>query len=71
MMLQNKEWRVHASMVNYWKAHKPVRFVLSYVLSVTQQYKIEQHKKHLCNPSSHYRKYRRFTLEACATFLDV
>ena len=39
MMLQNKEWRVHASMVNYWKAQKLVRFIYSYVLSVTQQYK--------------------------------
>jgi len=39
MMLQNKGWSVHAFIVNYWKAHKPVCFVRSYVLSVTQQYK--------------------------------
>ena len=38
-MLQNKGWSVHAFIVNYWKAHKPVCFVRSYVLSVTQQYK--------------------------------
>jgi len=30
-------WR--ASRINYWNTHKPVRLVLSYVLSVTQQYK--------------------------------
>ena len=34
-----KEWMVCASRINYWNAHKPLRFVLSYVLSVTQQYK--------------------------------
>ena len=39
-MLQNKEWWVHASMINYWKAHKPVHFVHSCVLSITQQYKL-------------------------------
>ena len=27
------------SMINYWSTNKPVCFVLSYVLSVTQQYK--------------------------------
>jgi len=27
----------HAPKINYWKTHKPVRFVLSYVLSVIQQ----------------------------------
>jgi len=26
----------------------------------------EQHEKHLCNPSSHYRKYREYTREKCA-----
>ena len=25
----------------------------------------EQHEKHLCNPSSHYRKYGEYTREAC------
>ena len=39
MILQNKEWRACASMANYWKAHKPVRFIRSYVLSGIQQYK--------------------------------
>ena len=38
-MLQSKEWRACTSMVNYLKAHKPARFIHSYVLSVTQQYK--------------------------------
>ena len=28
-----------AAKNNYWKTHKPVRFILSYVLSVTQQYR--------------------------------
>jgi len=31
----------------------------------------EQHEKHLCNPSSHYRKYREFTHEMCAQYLDT
>ena len=67
-MLQNKEWQIHTLMVNYWKAHKPVCFVHSYVLSITQQYihiSMEQHEKHryLCNPSGHYGKYGRFTHE--------
>ena len=38
-MLQNKEWWAHALMVNYWKVHKPICFVHSHVLSVTQRYK--------------------------------
>jgi len=32
---------------------------------------IEQHKTHLCNPSSHYRKYEKFTREACTPYLDA
>jgi len=34
-----KEWLACTSRINYWNTHKPVRFILSYVLSVTQQYK--------------------------------
>ena len=30
---------MHAPNINYWKTHKPVRFVLSFVLSIRQQYK--------------------------------
>jgi len=29
----------HTSCINYWNTHKPVRFMLSYVLSVTCNYK--------------------------------
>lgn len=29
----------HASRISYWNTHKPVRFVLSYVLCISQQYK--------------------------------
>jgi len=32
-------WLVCASRINYWNTNKPVCFVLSYVLSITQQYK--------------------------------
>jgi len=32
---------------------------------------IEQHKKHLCNPSSYYEKYGRFTHDACSLNLDA
>ena len=37
MMLQNKEWRVHTSMVNYWKAHKRVAMLLTQLFSVRTQ----------------------------------
>ena len=30
----------------------------------------EQHKKHLCNPSSYYRKYGEYTREMLAPYLD-
>ena len=32
-------WRAPQGLFNYWNTRKPVCFVLSYVLSVTQQYK--------------------------------
>ena len=71
-MLQNKEWQVYALMVNYWKAQRPVHFVRSYVLSVTQQYiSKEQHGKHFCNPSILYGKYGRYTHETRAPYLDA
>jgi len=31
----------------------------------------EQHEDHLCNPSSHYGKYRRFTCETHVPYLDM
>ena len=31
--------KMHAPRINYWKSYKPVHFVLSYVLPVTQHYK--------------------------------
>ena len=31
----------------------------------------EQHEKHLCNPSSHYRKYGEYTHEMHAPYLDT
>jgi len=36
--LCKKEWLARASRINYWNTNKPVCFILSYVLSVTQQY---------------------------------
>jgi len=33
--------------INYWKTHMPVRFVLSYILSVIRNISKEQHEKHL------------------------
>ena len=35
---ENMARETHTPKINYWKAHKPVRFIFSYVLSVTQQY---------------------------------
>jgi len=37
--LHVQERMAGASRINYWKTHKPVHFVLSYVLSITGQYK--------------------------------
>ena len=57
-----------ALRINYWSTHKPVRSILSFVLSVTQQYK---HKKYLCNSSIHYGKYGEYTYETRAPYLDT
>jgi len=56
------------SLGTIWNTDKPVCFLLSYALSVTQQYTVskEQHEKHLCNPSSHYVKYREYARETHA-----
>jgi len=51
-----------ALRINYWSTHKPVCFVLSpvcYSFNISK----EQHKKYLCNPSSHYGKYGEYTRE--------
>ena len=45
---------MHASRINYWNTDKPVCFVFSFVVLVTQQYK---QRTASCNPSSHNRKY--------------
>jgi len=31
----------------------------------------EQYEKHLCNPSSHYRKHGKYFFETCAPYLNV
>ena len=36
ILLYKKEWLVRASRINHWNTHKPVHFILSYILSVTQ-----------------------------------
>jgi len=38
-MFQKKEWQVYPSRINNRNAHKLVRFVCSFVISVTQLYK--------------------------------
>ena len=121
--LYKKERLACTSRINYWSTHKLVRFVLSYVLSVSQHYNRmksilairpaitentenmfvkhapqqliigtpisqyasysamfcplhsniskEQHEKHLCNPSSHYRKYGEYAREMRVPYLDT
>ena len=68
-MLCKEEWLARTSSINYWNADKPVCFVLSYVLSITQQCK----QKTACkeNPSSHYRKYKECTRVMHAPYLDT
>ena len=71
-MLCKEEWLARTSRINYWNTDKPVCFVLSYVLFITQQYKQKkQHKKYLCNPSSHYGKYGEYAREMCTPYLDT
>ena len=60
-----------APRVNYWNTHKLVRFVLSYVLSVIQQYKKKQHEKHLCNLSSQHGKYGEYARKTCTLYLNT
>ena len=43
-----------------WKVKYPLLFVVSPLHSSTNQ---ELFKKHLCNQSTHYEKYRRFPLQ--------
>jgi len=62
---RNNGWHMPQGF-NYWNTHKPVRSILNHVLSITQQYKEEQHEKHLSNPSSHYGKYEKYGCEMCS-----
>ena len=65
-------YKMCAPKINYWKTHKPVRFVLSYVCPLYSNMSKEQHEKHLCNPSSHYGKYGEYsTSETHSPFLDT
>ena len=48
---------------NRLKSKVSLRFVVSYVQPITQQYESTTVGKHLCNQSSHYEKYRRFPYE--------
>jgi len=60
--------RVPKRFFNYWKAHKPVRFMFCPLHSNIGK---EQQEKHLCNPSSHYGKYGEYTRETRAPYLDT
>ena len=75
---------MHAPKINCCKTHKPLHFILSYVLSVTQQYrqKTAWKFKYLCNPSSHYgnteniestreTQYGEYTHETRTPYLDT
>ena len=55
MMLQNKEWKASASMVNFGKLISQYALYAAMFCPLHSSISIEQHKKHLCNPSSHYR----------------
>ena len=43
--LCKEEWLARTSRINYWNTDKPVCFVLSYVLSITQHYKQKTARK--------------------------
>ena len=70
-MLQNKGWQVSALMANYWKAHKPeYTSFAAMICPLHNSISKEQCEKHLCNPSSHNGKYRRFIHKVHAPYLD-
>ena len=50
---------LHAPAIDCLKSEVSIRFVVSYVQTVTNQ---ELFEKHFCNQSSHYEKYRQFPL---------
>ena len=49
--------------IKIWKIKYPLRFVLSYVQPLTQQYNQELFKKHHYNQSSHYENADNFRYE--------
>ena len=68
--LQKKEWLVYNSRISYWNAHKPVCFVLSYVLSITQQYKQRTTWEAFLQSIQLLRRRWKITCETCAPYLD-
>ena len=50
---------------------KPISQYASYSAMFCPLHSNEQHEKHLCNPSSHYGKYREYTRETQAPYLDM
>jgi len=62
MMLQNKGL-ITGKLISQYTSYAAMFCLLHSSIS------IEQHEKHLCNPSSHYGK--KFTHEGCPPYLDA
>ena len=67
-MLQNKEWKAH---LNGELLESPYASNAAMFCPLHSIISIEQHKKYLCNPSSHYRKYGRFTCDMHPPYFDA
>ena len=66
-----EKWKAHALRIDYLKAHKPVCFVLSYVLSITQQYKQRTARKASLQSIQSLQKIKNITHETHAPYLDA
>ena len=66
-----KKRLVCASSIDYWNTHKPVHYVLSYVIPITQQYKQRTAWKASLQSIQPLRKIQVIHLKMCAPYLDT
>jgi len=61
-----------APKISYWKTHSQYASYSAMFCPLYNNISKEQHEKHLCNPSSQYRKYGEYTRERVShTYLDT
>ena len=71
--LQKKQWLACASRIKYWNSHKAstLHTQLCSACPLHSNISKEQHEKRVCNLSSHYGKYGKFTHEMHTPYLDM